>query len=51
MKKIDMLIHLSGTSRRLLPFASLLILIIAGLLGCLSIYSARAFPKRRSTLR
>ena len=45
MKKIDMLIHLSGTSRRLLPFASLLILIIAGLLGCLSIYSARAFSE------
>ncbi len=45
MKKTDMLIHLSGTSRRLLPFASLLILIIAGLLGCLSIYSARAFSE------
>ena len=45
MKKSDILIPLGANSSRLIPFASLLILIIAGLLGCLSIYSARAFSE------
>ena len=46
MRKFDLAnpaISLGTRSRRLLPFAGLLILIVAGLLGCLSIYSARAF--------
>ena len=45
MRKIRFSIPLGGESGPLLPFAALLILIVAGLLGCLSIYSARAFSE------
>ena len=45
MRKIRFPIPLGGESGPLLPFAALLILIVAGLLGCLSIYSARAFSE------
>lgn len=45
MKSLDHIVFAGGDGPRLIPYAALLILVIAGLLGCLSIYSARAFSE------